>query len=740
MYRPAARCLPLIVGLVACNGDKGDTAPVTWELVFALDAGSTIAGTEVGYQLTAVSSAGDVEVVNPETLSSDLEPTLTWTEAGLTATLAGVHEITANLTLDEVPLSASGELAVSAGPTATLEMELDSRAGTFEVGDRVEVEVSTSDVYGNPTSDAWDLGAEGGAVELSGDGLVFLEDGLYTITAALSSDTKVSDSEGPFLVDSNGPEISMIFPGRADATTDPDQPVQGTIIDPWAGVMYSSLNGDSLTLDENGLFEVSSGWKYGLNVVTVDATDYDGNTADTTQALLCCAFEDPEGTVNDALVVHLAEGAGGLDAVVDGIDTAVASIDLSSSLPIEMTASKYELAITGIAYDFGGVQIYPTDGALVVETTLENVVVDIDGRLKAGAWIDADGQVNVDNVAVMVELAPTVTSYGSLQVRSADTSVDISDLEMDFDSSLFTIMDSMGVDLVIESYITDLLEDQVTAQIQSVVQSQVQSALKSLVLDQTVNVMGKTFALDGSFTGVDVDEDGLTLAMSLAIEGEEALPERDQPGFLYAGYEAPGMGSLGGVAAGINLDLINQLLYYVWAEGSLDQAVPSENLGLTTESLQLVFPGVESVTFSTVALLPPVVLPGSLATPLEAQLGALQLTVTDQDDQVLVDMYVSVIMNLDIDVEDGTTLVPAISLDGEPWVDVGAVGGESTDIIDYAALIELLVPQLVDGLAETIQAMPLPTMDGASFTISRISPYGADGGYLSVVGSLAVGD
>ena len=96
--------------------------------------------------------------------------------------------------------------------------------------------------------------------------------------------------------------------------------------------------------------------------------------------------------------------------------------------------------------------------------------------------------------------------------------------------------------------------------------------------------------------------------------------------------------------------------------------------------------------------------------------------------------------DLDIDVTGGDTLVPSIALNGEPWVDVGQIGGNSTGIIDYASLVTLLVPQLVDGLAETIQAVPIPSMAGASYTISRISPYGADGGYLSVVGSLEVGD
>lgn len=741
MHRPTTSYIPLVVALFACSRDKGvDTAPVTWDLLLAVDASSSVAGQEVGYRLTAVSSQGEVEVVKADGFASDVEPNLAWTEGAVVATVAGVHALTATVTLDDQPLTASAELSVSAGPAATLNMDLDSRAGTFEVGDRVEVDVHTYDVYGNATRDAWELGAEGGSVELSGDSLVFLEDGEYTITAAVTADTKVSDSVGPFLVDSSGPEISMVFPGRADTTTDPNQPVMGTIIDPWAGVMYSSLNGDALSLDTNGLFQVTTGWKYGLNVVSVDATDFDGNSSDTTQALLCCDFHDPESVVTDGFVVHLAEGAGGLDAVVGGVDTAVSAIDLSSSLPIEMTASKYELAITGVSYEFGGVNLYPTSGALVVETTLTDLVVDIDGRLKAGAWIDAGGQVTVDEVAVLVELTPSVSGLGSLQVRVAESDVDISDLELDFDSSLFAIMDSMGVDVVIESYITDMLEEQVSTQIEAIVRTQVQSALNSLKLDQTVNVMGKSFDLGGRFTDVEVNSHGLTVAMSLSIEGEEALPDRGMAGSLYAGYVPPSMNSLGGLSAGINLDLLNQLLYYVWAEGTLDQTVPSENLGLNTESLQLVFPGVESVTFTTEALLPPVLLPGSLTTPLEAQLGALQLTITDQDDLVLVDMYVSVIMDLDIDVEGGDTLVPSIALDGEPWVDVGEVGGNSTGIIDYASLVELLVPQLVDGLAETIQAVPIPSMDGASYTISRISPYGADGGYLSVVGSLEVGD
>ena len=66
MQRPALYCLPLVVTLFACNRDKGvDTSAVTWELLIALDSDAAVAGQEVGYTLTAVSSAVRMSSANP---------------------------------------------------------------------------------------------------------------------------------------------------------------------------------------------------------------------------------------------------------------------------------------------------------------------------------------------------------------------------------------------------------------------------------------------------------------------------------------------------------------------------------------------------------------------------------------------------------------------------------------------------------------------------------------------------
>lgn len=733
----------LLLSLTSCNKQEEKKA-VTWDLEIVLGASSVTAGDAVEYEVWAVPSRGDRELLTKDfVLSSDAEPTLDWDRKSLRPIKAATQQIAAAATVSGSQVQTSTELTVRPGPPESVTLNLETRGGSFEVGDAVGAEVTIRDAYGNETRDPWTLTVEGGTAEVSGANITFLSDGLYTVTANVT-DTALSDSEGPLLVDSSGPVFTMRFPQHVDMATGGFERVRGNVVDPWSGVLYATLNGDQLSLDEVGDFQSYHAWDFGLNFLTLQALDYDGNQTELIHTVLSGDLLPPEVVVSEGLLVHLGAGEGGLDEVVAGLDSEIDDIDISGTLPIEMTGSKYDLAITDVDYRFRGIEIEPIEGALLATTSLEYIEVDIEGKVKAVVWLDVTGDVDIESMDVAIDLVPVVYSGGHLTVTVGSTSVEVRGLEMNFDSSLFSIMESIGVDTILEDYITNMLEEQIAVSVQTVVRQQLQEALRSIELDQTVNVMDRSYQLSGEFSRAEVDEGGITVAMDVTVTPEEDVAElaasSGLQGSLYAGYAAPDLSRLGGIAAGINLDLLNRMVYLVWAEGVLEQTITGEELGLSADTLKFVFPDAESVTFGTEALLPPVILPGDAMIPMAAQIGALRLVAVDQDDAVLLDITVGAVFDVDMDVDaTGRTLTPSLALSGNAWVEVTEVAQQSTDIVNYEALIELLLPQVMDSLATSLQAVTLPAVEGSTLTISRIQPYGEGGGYLTAVGTMDLG-
>lgn len=726
------RATLLLLVAAGCRQEK-QADPATWELVVTFPV-STVAGEDTAYTVSALSSEGDTAAVDDWTLSSDTESGLDWNDATFRPIKAGTQQLTVTALVDGEEQTQTAEVSVNPGAATSISLTLESRSGSYEVGDSVLADVSIQDAYNNETRDPWSLTVEGGDAAVDGTTITFDTDGLYTVTATVTG-TEISDSEGPILVDSTAPVFTMDFPEHVDHTTSALQKVKGNVVDNLSGLAWATLDAEALPLDDKGDFTKFHSWDLGVNVITLAAMDNDGNSVEQMDTVFCGDLLSDDEVVPDGMVVHLGTGSGGLDEIIDLMDAEVDTIDITSSLPIDITGSKYDVAIVDVDYRFDGIEIDPEDGKLVVTASISKIEVDIEGEVKAVFWIDATGKVDVDSVAVQMDMTPYVTSSGRLSVTVGDTKVAVTGLNMDFESSLYEVVSAIGLDTVLENYVTTLLEDQIATQVQTAAREQLESALSSLVLDQTVTIMDNTYALEGSFSSVDVDSSGVTVGMDVDITPDAAYDTPWMDGSLYAGYAPPDMDALSGLSAGINLDLMNRVLYLAWAEGALDQSLTGEQVGLSSDALAFVFPNATSVTFSTEAMMPPVVLPGDMLTPMEAQLGALRLNVVDQDNATLLDIMVGVTMDVDLDT-DGTTLTPSLTLVGDPWIEITDVSEQSTGIINYEALVALLLPQIVDSMTSALQAVSLPTVSGGSLTVDRIIPYGDDGGYLTAMGTL----
>jgi hypothetical protein len=142
---------------------------------------------------------------------------------------------------------------VTAGTGASIDLVLSSKS--LEVGDSATAEVTIRDAAGNDANDPYTLDVTGVPATIGGDAITFQGEGWFTVTATIDG-TSISDSVGPVLIDSSGPDIELSEPPRAQwilAGGDDDTESERCDACPASRPRPS---GEPLTLDVDGAFSI----------------------------------------------------------------------------------------------------------------------------------------------------------------------------------------------------------------------------------------------------------------------------------------------------------------------------------------------------------------------------------------------------------------------------------------------------------------------------------------------------
>jgi hypothetical protein len=239
-------------------------------LELRLDADTTVAGLALGYKVETVDATGAAEIVSGSALSSDSQADLAYSDADLTATIAGAHVITATYTVDDEDLTATANLTVDAGPVAVLSLLID--ATEIPAGEALGFAVGGTDAYGN-TIDAT------GATVTSASADVMVEADTATATL-VGSYTLTADLDG--ITDDQDFDVVAADPATVEMAVDEDNyelrdtaEVTVTVYDAYGNLSDASwtitvdgdgattVDEDEVTFDEEGAYTI---------VVTVDDT------------------------------------------------------------------------------------------------------------------------------------------------------------------------------------------------------------------------------------------------------------------------------------------------------------------------------------------------------------------------------------------------------------------------------------------------------------------------------------
>ena len=382
-----------------------------------------------------------------------------------------------------------------------------------------------------------------------------------------------------------------------------------------------------------------------------------------------------------------------------------------------------------------GLEMDPQPGLLFVTFTVYDPQVDwsADGVL-LGSDYTGDGTITADSIAVSCDLTPYVQD-GIIHVTVSDVAVTSTNFQFDFDSWLYDVIDYLGAD--ISGMIQGYMEDAIIEAVEEQVPALIEDTLQDLELSTSLPILDEVYTFDAVPEDIQVDEDGLTLALETSFTADAWNSPYTGLGSLYADYSAPVYGATPGMVVSVSLDFLNQALFAFWGAGLLDMSMTGDELGVDPTWLSTLFPDLASLSIGTEALLPPVVVPGAGSGLMDLQLGDLLLTLYDGTAEAgneWMEIYVSALAELSVSATDsaiGLTVDNVQVYFDVVYPDANSIGSNSME-----DLLQTLLPMLLPTLTDAVSQIPIPAIEGFTLDNIVVSLSGAESGYLDLGGDL----
>ena len=728
------------IATVELQVDPGPPAVVD----LALDDFQAKAGETIGWSVRAWDAFGnetDTTTVSVET-SSEFA---VLQGADIYSTVPDLYAATA--TAAEGPYDVE-EFIYTASDPATLSLELSNT--DLEKEDTTIAFVLIHDEYGNLIDMPFDLWVEpGDYVDVEYNAITFHDEGEFTVWAA-TPDQTLSDSVGPLLIDSTGPDLVVENPPRGTQTTDVGQYVSGTVSDEYTGVSSVTVNGDVATVSGTS-FESWQDYDFGTTFLHTEAIDGDGNVTTDLRGVLSGEYTPYGDGIGDGIQARITED--GFDTIEDLASDFLDLNTLSSQIPNPVVSQKSQscgwwgcitwyslnLSLTNMSFGTTSLDIDPTSGGyLDTEAEIADPYIRFNASGKViGISYSQSGSISADWIKLTMDLYPWV-SNGTLGVDVYNADTTTASFDFDLDGWLWDLLDFFGIsfDGLVESFLTDAISDMAQDEIPALVAD----AVQDLEIAQSFEIENNIYDFDAVPYSVSVDDYGMTLGLETWMTADQWMSPFDfEPGSLTYPYTSPGYGSANSsMVLGLSQDFLNQALHALWGGGLLEMELGGDDLGLDLGDLGAFLPSLTDPVFGVSAYLPPVVLPGTGDDLLDLQLGDLELSIYNgsaDEANLWMRFYVQVQAGLELGAS-GNKLTAAL---GEVDIDFDLVypndrsmhAGSAENLL--AELVGLILPELTGALGD----IEIP--DLAGFTLSNITVDldGAEDGFVTLGGELS---
>ena len=530
----------------------------------------------------------------------------------------------------------------------------------------------------------------------------------------------------------DGPLRGSFWPGGSRVL------VQGTVTAGTHALGALEVNGVQVDYDEAGWFTTEIEGTPGINLLGVRIEDAGGERAVDGRSFHYGGDHEHGAVLPDAVWMRL--GPSLLDDDESTPDDLAAIAELMVSDPsiadgflgTRIVEEDYELEITGIDWTGAAVDLTPNDGVLWADVLLSGVRLEFN-VFGVGwySWVSTSGYVTADTVLIQTDMTPSGTE---IEVTAVYASIEGFELEIEW----------VPFDDLLADSAREALEENLRTTISELAGDLVTEYLEAYAVDLEP-FPGVNLAME--LASLEVRETGLALTMDATVK---ALGNLDLP------WDAGSLAAVGTrswsptepFAVAIDDDLVNALLFAMWAQGGLAFEFDGDALGaLTGAPLP---PPLGPVQHASLSLgLPPVLVPGDDEHDLTLSLGEFVVDLLREDgERVTASVNAAAGGWLE---QQGAEL--AISLDDRPRhieVEVGMLAAPaSLDPGDLASLFRLTTPTLLGSAGAFTPAIPLPGVPldllgshpdlvGKELMIADATVSFHDSGWLTVAGPVEV--
>ena len=752
----------LVVGTyeVACKpaGWPADATPaqvtvehgLPYRLVTTLADDQVVAGESTAVSCRAEDKQGNEVPDLPMTI--DLADTLSLTGLQVGGTVSGqfmVRCVPAGLDWSTFVLD-EALLEVLPGPPVTLAIEAQPPKPYFGVSEVVTIVVLAEDAFGNPVPDAEILpltvSPDQDFVATSPTTLRFFVEGYYTVTAALAADPSVT-ADLEVAIEGAPPAVTVTYPPRGATLQGlkPSVTVEGVAKDAIAGIQSVTVNGHKAKLHDDGTFTKVVVPKWGMNELTVEATDGSGAVTRVLQSFYFAERYyslDPEiPLVPDSLKLWLAKeflddgdhNPTHPDDLATILELVLAGFDLSSALPPSTDiGSGYSLELGNLSFNPPTLNLTPVQGGLQTHIAIKNLSMDVKLHgdcpvLGVDLCPDFSGSVAVNKILLDAFLKASAAE-GVLDVDLLNPQVDLQGIDVQIDGILGWLFDWL-IDFVVNQF-TGTIESALESQIGGMLGDTLAQVFDALSITQSIEIPAllpgmtpTSLTFEAALWTLAFAPEGGRVGLGARVLAPNKVPQKIlgsiARGTCLKGY--PALWQLPGTSRfelGLFDDFLNEALAAVWRNGLLNVSLDQDTIGdLAGSSLPL-----DGMTVDTTALLPPILNGCDPSGLIKLQLGDLFVEATllsplfdGGEGKLGVYAYVEASAELVLeDTDEGPMLSVVIqSLDTFDlhwsYVPPEFEGNEQ-------ALEDLLIGQIIDGPVQDMIGVPLgqfpvPTLD-----------------------------
>lgn len=443
----------------------------------------------------------------------------------------------------------------------------------------------------------------------------------------------------------------------------------------------------------NGFFVSKLHPAHGINVFDMSGLDSEDNTHWIRQTFMAGPAAKPSEKVERALSVHLGSQGiqKGLGLIGNDFDSTTLETMVKTYNPIfddRVEDVKVRADIQHLTFDAPIITANTTEGYLDFVVLIPNFWLYIDTDVHIIFEWDLD-----------VEIGSDIYLSGRVAIEPTERGLDI---QLDQTSAWLDAF-YVNIDWIPNGIEERHIEPPLMQGIEEALNQIMTTMVPDLLADATEELdlrfdlpVGDSFTeVELGISEVDINKNGIDIAMS--YEAEAPAPPSPVPGYLYAGEAPPSVDPHEELTVALSDNMVNQLMYTLWAGGSFTQRLSTDD-----ETLPLIA-GIlfksEAVTVEIDAPLPPVLIEHN--GKLQMQIGDLDIAITTPGGEMgeTLKMRVTALMDVDIALADSALKLKPTVTDTFMYVydsDWGETPFETTALVEETLPMEVLLGLMGD--------------------------------------------